>query len=92
MSFAKTVAGLSLMCVLPLLAAQTKEIPEWCKPLPRPDPATDLGEGPHLGYAIQWFAFALILLAGYLTITYQRVRRGASAAGAVEEPADPRQP
>ena len=35
-------------------------------PLPRRVATTDLGEGPHLGYAIQWFAFALILLVGYL--------------------------
>jgi surfeit locus 1 family protein len=56
------------------------------QPLPRPDPATDLGEGPHLGYAIQWFAFALILLAGYLATTYQRVRRGAAASAQIVEP------
>ena len=49
--------------------------------LPRPDPITDLGEGPHLGYAIQWFAFALILLAGYLTITYQQARKQVVLAG-----------
>jgi surfeit locus 1 family protein len=42
--------------------------------LPRPTPTTDLGEGPHLGYAIQWFAFALILLVGYPAFLYQRVR------------------
>jgi surfeit locus 1 family protein len=28
-------------------------------------PALDLSEGPHLGYAIQWFSFAGLLLAGY---------------------------
>ena len=59
MSFARTLARLSLMCLLPAslgavffveaehaaprprngpaLAAQTKEIPKWCKPLPRPE-------------------------------------------------------
>jgi len=26
----------------------------------------DLSEGPHLGYAIQWFLFSFILLAGYI--------------------------
>ncbi len=29
-------------------------------------PALDLTEGPHLGYALQWFSFATILFAGYL--------------------------
>lgn len=28
-------------------------------------PSPDLGNGPHLGYAIQWFGFAVILAAGY---------------------------
>jgi surfeit locus 1 family protein len=30
--------------------------------VPRPP---DLTDGPHLGYAIQWFVFALIALIGY---------------------------
>src|SRR5258706_173795 len=29
-------------------------------------PALDLTEGPHLGYALQWFSFATILFVGYL--------------------------
>ena len=59
MSFGKTLARLSLMCLLPIAlaailfvgpqhgapltgkeavaGAQAKEIPEWCKPLPRPE-------------------------------------------------------
>ena len=38
MSFGKRLARLLLICVLPsVLAAQTKEIPEWCKALPRPE-------------------------------------------------------
>jgi surfeit locus 1 family protein len=42
--------------------------------LPRRTPTTDLGEGPHLGYAIQWFAFAMILLVGYAAFVYQGMR------------------
>lgn len=38
MSFGKRLARLALICLLPgVLAAQTKEIPDWCKPLPRPE-------------------------------------------------------
>jgi surfeit locus 1 family protein len=33
-------------------------------PIPS-QPEVDLTEGPHLGYAIQWFSFAAILLIGY---------------------------
>jgi glyoxylase-like metal-dependent hydrolase (beta-lactamase superfamily II) len=37
-SFGKRLARLSLICLLPAtLAAQIKGIPEWCKPLPRPE-------------------------------------------------------
>ena len=28
-------------------------------------PIIELTEGPHFGYALQWFAFAAILLIGY---------------------------
>lgn len=31
---------------------------------PIPDPGIDLSEGPHLGYAIQWFSFAAIAVIG----------------------------
>jgi surfeit locus 1 family protein len=35
-------------------------------------PLPELDEGPHLGYAIQWFSFAAIALGGYLVL----LRRG----------------
>ena len=43
-------------------------------PLPRRVLTTDLGEGPHLSYSVQWFSFAIILLAGYLAFTHQQMR------------------
>jgi cytochrome oxidase assembly protein ShyY1 len=33
--------------------------------LPAPVPPADRGDGPHLGYAVQWFVFSLIALIGY---------------------------
>lgn len=44
-----------------LLAAprNTQSLP--ARSLPEPD----LSEGPHMSYALQWFSFAIILLAGY---------------------------
>jgi surfeit locus 1 family protein len=66
----------------PLLPVFVEQQPARGDPaLPRRTPATDLGEGPHLGYAIQWFAFATILLAGYLSIVYQQSRRPAEERG-----------
>lgn len=51
----------------PMLPVYLQEAPDTsANRLPyRSLPSIDLTEGPHLGYAIQWFAFALILGAGY---------------------------
>lgn len=55
-------------------------------PLPRRVAAADLGEGPHLSYAVQWFAFALILLVGYAAFTRQQLRHlNDQAGGAIRE-------
>jgi surfeit locus 1 family protein len=48
--------------------------------LPRPDPQLDLSEGPHLNYAIQWFAFTTILLGGYAAFAATRARAAPPAA------------
>jgi surfeit locus 1 family protein len=45
-------------------------------PLPLPPP--DLDNGPHLGYALQWFSFAAIAMIGWLTLI---IRRGGQIAG-----------
>lgn len=43
-------------------------------------PELDLSEGPHLGYAIQWFAFAALLLAGYpFFVQRQEAKRNAGS-------------
>jgi surfeit locus 1 family protein len=43
-------------------------------PVPAPEPTFD-DEGPHLGYAIQWFSFALIGVVGYLFLLRRAARR-----------------
>ena len=43
-------------------------------------PELDLSEGPHLGYALQWFAFAGLLLAGYpFYVQRQEAKKNASS-------------
>jgi surfeit locus 1 family protein len=42
--------------------------PAWPVRLARPD----LGEGPHLAYALQWFAFALIAVVGSILVVRRR--------------------
>lgn len=50
--------------------------------LPRTPEPLDLGEGPHLSYALQWFSFALIGLVGYpLVIRKSLHRSGDRSAG-----------
>lgn len=40
--------------------------------LPIPSKTESLGLGPHLGYAFQWFGFALVLLVGYVILMYRK--------------------
>ena len=42
-------------------------------PLPQPEP--ELSEGSHLGYAVQWFSFALILVTMYSAFVWQEYKR-----------------
>jgi surfeit locus 1 family protein len=50
--------------LLPVYIQQAPD-PNWSGYPIRTQPEIELSEGPHLGYAIQWFAFALILGGGY---------------------------
>lgn len=43
--------------------------------LPVREPAPELTEGPHLGYAIQWFSFALIGAVGWLVVYLRSTKR-----------------
>jgi surfeit locus 1 family protein len=52
--------------LLPVFMEQART--EGAFALPRPDPDIALDEGPHLFYAIQWFAFALIASLGYVLL------------------------
>jgi cytochrome oxidase assembly protein ShyY1 len=58
---------------LPLLLAT--QAPPQRGPLPAPAPPPDLSEGPHLSYAIQWFAFAAIAVGGAIVLLRRDRRR-----------------
>lgn len=49
--------------ILPYYLEQSEPI-EGVEFQPQPNPDLELGEGPHLGYAVQWFAFAAIAIFG----------------------------
>jgi surfeit locus 1 family protein len=52
-----------------VLSAYVQAVPEPGAPEnPRRLPPPELDDGPHLGYAIQWFCFALIALVGWTLI------------------------
>ena len=50
--------------VLPVYIQPSAEATDTEPPIPS-QPEVDLTEGPHFGYALQWFTFATILLVGY---------------------------
>ncbi|HSM58679.1 MAG TPA: SURF1 family protein [Candidatus Sulfomarinibacteraceae bacterium] len=66
--------------VLPVYVLQTPE--EGNQSLPyRLEPDIDLSQGPHLGYAIQWFAFTLMLGGGYIYFIHQQSEPSSSPNG-----------
>jgi surfeit locus 1 family protein len=50
--------------MLPIYIQQAPN-PSWTQMPYRSEPVLDLSEGPHFGYAIQWFTFAMVLAVGY---------------------------
>jgi surfeit locus 1 family protein len=61
---------------LPLAAVWLQQLPEAGRNgLPRPADPTVVDEGPHLGYALQWITFAVLLLIVYGALMVQEVRR-----------------
>jgi surfeit locus 1 family protein len=61
------VAAIDSQVPYDLLPAYVQESPDaaWTGLPYRSEQQLELTEGPHMGYAIQWFTFAAILLAGY---------------------------
>ncbi len=59
----------------PLYLEEDQAPDEPIRRFPRAAPELALSEGSHLGYAVQWFAFAGILLGGYALFFHQRAQR-----------------
>lgn len=66
--------------LVPAYVTATHMEPPQAGALPRPLPAEDLSNGPHLGYAIQWFAFALVGVVGYAILLRKVSRDSASTS------------
>jgi cytochrome oxidase assembly protein ShyY1 len=63
--------------VFPLPVQLAEQTPPQSGSLPSPMPLPELSEGPHLSYAIQWFSFAAVAVAG-AAILLRRGRRPAT--------------
>ena len=57
--------------------------------LPRLLPAPELDEGPHLSYAIQWFLFSTLAVAGWVVAVRKSARQRAQARAVAAEPDAP---
>ncbi len=60
--------------LLPAYVELTASEPPHPAELPLALPAPELDEGPHLGYAIQWFSFAAIGVVGYVFLMRHVIR------------------
>ncbi len=72
--------------LLPVYLLQSPA-PEGNVTLPyRSEPEVDLSEGPHLGYALQWFAFAITAGVIYLALVRSREKKAERVASGREAP------
>jgi len=67
--------------LLPIVLELTKQSPEQEGVFPQPNKAPSFSNGSHLGYAIQWFSFALIGVIGYTILMMGLVRERKKQAG-----------
>ena len=76
--------------VLPMYVLLAEQDPAQPNGLPRPAPLPELTEGPHLNYAIQWFAFATIAIVGLIVLVRRDLRdQGGTEARAGGDEAEP---
>jgi surfeit locus 1 family protein len=80
--FRVNIASIQEQTGYPLLPIFIEQQPALGDPmLPRPVATADLGEGPHMGYAVQWFGFAIILVVGYIAFISTQAKWAAHAGG-----------
>lgn len=78
--------------MLPLFIQQTSAPDADPQAFPRPAAPTDLDEGPHLSYALQWFTFSAILVIVYGLLIRQEIKqeRGATRSARTRHGSDSR--
>jgi surfeit locus 1 family protein len=61
--------------LLPLFIRQSPHSETGSNKLPYPEGNVKLDEGPHLGYALQWFSFAVVLVIIYGLFVYKELQQ-----------------
>jgi len=79
--------------LLPFYLQLRSQVPAQVSELPVPPPVPTLDDGPHLSYALQWFAFATIAAFGFGLLVWREVhddrnRTSAIGEGSSGDPAD----
>ena len=69
--------------LLPIYIQQAPA-PDWTKLPHRSQPEVEVSEGPHMGYALQWFSFAILLGLGYPFFIRRQERRSAQTQSSIE--------
>ncbi|NCC31756.1 MAG: SURF1 family protein [Chloroflexia bacterium] len=73
------VPGLQQQVGIPLLPLYIEVLPSAdAATLPRPPDPRQLDDGPHLGYALQWFTFAGMMIVVYTILMRQELQRYAT--------------
>jgi len=70
--------------VLPVYIQQAAQA-GWDGPPYRSQPELELSEGPHMGYALQWFSFAGLLILGYPFFVRRQEKNGVSTEGSARQ-------
>jgi surfeit locus 1 family protein len=65
--------------LLPFYIRLEQQTPAQALEFPRPLEALEFSDGPHLGYAIQWFSFTAIGVIGYILLIRKVARDSAEA-------------
>ncbi len=66
--------------LVPAYVVLRQQTPPQTGALPMPLPEISVDEGPHLGYAIQWFGLALVSVVGYFFLLRSTLRQARSSA------------
>ncbi len=65
--------------VVPMYVELTESSPAEPGPYPTPVALPELGEGPHLSYAVQWFIFSLCVAVGWVLAVRHSIKSRASS-------------